>query len=289
MPQYWKVVSLGEGSFTIELDSPVPDGELLTRIEPVELVRGGVDYALTISDGVVTVKFTDPPPPGAVVTYLACVVQQAVEDWQYSTNLITFTVAPAAGKAVAASIVGAFFSSKGIQGPLAAWSNTVAIGTGLVSVYTVPCVSGMATLFIDNVELVLGTDYTITATAATSHTITLTNPLALNSVLKARWRGWPHVAMQVGDVFESAEGYAFRVKSITTASSLVTEEAIYAAATDLVHRRALVANAGNCDLEVPLGKLVRSPQLRIIVVPGTDAYGLRIIGITPRIIAAGSR
>lgn len=85
------------------------------------------------------------------------------------------------------------------------WSNKIADGDDLTSVFTTPPLARQGRYYIDTTLLVLDTDYTITGT----NQITLTNPLASGTELFVYWENLPNVEVATGDFIRSTSDDIF--------------------------------------------------------------------------------
>ena len=172
----------------------------------------------------------------------------------------------------------ATMTTSALTGSGTAWSTTIAAGDDVEDTFTLPCLASQARVYIDSTLKVSGTDYT-----ESGKDITLSSALATGETLYAYWENYPEVKVQVGDFFESSEGF-HRVTAITNSTTITCDHYLSAGSETVTHIPAAQIPDSDGETKLGLNGLVEGVRLRIYIIPhygATDAPTVvKLTGLT---------
>jgi len=182
-------------------------------------------------------------------------------------------------------------STTGITGADVVWSTYIGAGNDAATAYTTPCLAQQARVYFYAgavyTEKTAGTDYTVTA----AKQITFTTPPPSGTLIYTYWENEPSVRVEVGDMFQSTEGY-HRLTSIERFDDGRLDHYLSAGSdATATHHPGTPFPVGEGQIKIGLSKLVEGVQLRFLIFHRADgdATVTKITGVSVGHIPAGEK
>lgn len=150
------------------------------------------------------------------------------------------------------------------------WSHILAVGTGAVSVYTLPLVGGRYTFSAENSG---GTPIAVPSYTLSGATLTFAAPFPSGYKLLGYWTGEPDIQIAAGDFVYTTEGFHPVVAITDTYHVTPTTGLSWFPSTTLAGTRykSYALSAGEDEICAGLPLICDALQLRIVVVPQDSA------------------